>query len=109
MVKLKKREIRETDNKAVSEFMEFQKNEIHSHETSYAYNRIAYDAIRKISPIIRLIERYISIKNTVPKVILIPESKMKKYTIDNIYTYSMHESVLGVKIRFYKGTKTEVY
>jgi hypothetical protein len=78
-------------------------------ETSYAYNKIIYDMSRKVSPILRFIRRYINREKIVPKVILIPEAKMKKYTVKNVYTYSMYESILGVKIRFYKGTKTEVY
>lgn len=60
-------------------------------------------------PLNRLIGKFIRKHGREPKVILIPARKHKKYCIPEIAGVSRFESVCGVPIRYYDGTKTEVY
>lgn len=60
-------------------------------------------------PLSRLVGKFIKKNGKEPKVILIPARKHKKYSIPEIAGVSRFESICGVKIRYYDGTKTEVY
>ena len=68
-----------------------------------------YDYNTKVYYLNKLIRKFIRKHGREPKVILIPARKHKKYSIPDIAGVSRFESVCGVPIRYYDGTKTEVY
>lgn len=68
-----------------------------------------YDYNTKVCYLNKLIRKFIMKHGREPKVILIPFRKHKKYSIPEIAGVSRFESVCGVNIRYYDGTKTEVY
>jgi hypothetical protein len=72
---------------------------------NYHINNFSATAI----PLNKLIRKFIMKHGREPKVILIPARKHKKYSIPEIAGISRFESVCGVNIRYYDGTKTEVY
>lgn len=70
---------------------------------------IFLDQQRKIAtPLILLIRKY-SKKGIMPKVILIPKRKHKRYSLPDLSEYCRFDRIESVNIRYYDGTKTEVY